>query len=155
MQNVWFLGVVGVAMTCAVSACSASGGGVASPVTSPTSPARPATAPAEPGKSSSPRMTGRLPPPLIQSIVRGHYPQIQDCYGRGLGRDPQLKGRITVRFVIERNGSVRRARIDDSALQDAEVLRCIVAEFDQLRFPEPDGGIITVVYPLMLSPADR
>ena len=49
---------------------------------------------------------------------------------------------------------MRRVRIDDSAVQDADVMKCVIAEFDHLKFPKPDGGIITVVYPLMLSPAD-
>jgi len=29
---------------------------------------------------------------------------------------------------------------------------CVVTAFYGLEFPEPDGGIVTVVYPIMLSP---
>jgi hypothetical protein len=71
-----------------------------------------------------------------------------------LDENPQLKGRITIRFVIERDGSVRRVRIDDSTMPDADVMRCVLAEFAHLKFPEPDGGIVTVVYPIALTPAD-
>ena len=104
------------------------------------------------GGSTAERVAGRLPPPLIQSIVRARYPQIQKCYDAGLGRDPQLEGKVQVRFVIARDGSVNHVASDHSTLLDSEVLRCVVEEFNQLRFPKPDGGIVTVVYPLMLTP---
>lgn len=98
------------------------------------------------------RLSGRLPPPLIQSIVRTHYPEFERCYAAGLRRDPELQGRIQIRFVIERDGSVGNVTTAGSNLLDTEVSRCIVSESQLMHFPAPDGGIITVVYPLMLSP---
>ncbi len=43
--------------------------------------------------SGAERIAGRLPPPVIQAIVRARYPRFQTCYSAGLGRDPQLEGR--------------------------------------------------------------
>ena len=37
-------------------------------------------------------------------------------------------------------------------MPDAKVVECIMAEYRKLRFPEPEGGIVTVVYPIMFSP---
>jgi hypothetical protein len=127
------LRVVGVATIFSAGACSANrlDMDTKSPTTSTLS-------------DKATRVTGRLPPPLIQSIVRSRYPEIQRCYELGLAREPQLKGKITIRFVIERDGSVRRVRLVDSAVQDDEVMRCVVAEFYRLHFPEPNGGIVTV-----------
>jgi hypothetical protein len=38
-----------------------------------------------------------------------------------------------------------------SDLRDESVVACIVRNFPTLSFPVPAGGIVTVVYPLMLS----
>jgi hypothetical protein len=120
-----------------LTACGANGSGAGAATTT---------------RSGAERVAGRLPPPLVQSIVRARYPLFQKCYGAGLGRDPQLEGRIQVRFVIVRDGSVSHVATDSSTLLDSEVLGCVLREFYQLRFPEPDGGMVTVVYSLILTP---
>ena len=74
------------------------------------------------------------------------------CYERGLAKNPSLAGRATVKFVIGRDGSVAVAEDGGSDLQDAGVVACIVKSFADLSFPKPEGGIVTVVYPLVLSP---
>ncbi len=96
--------------------------------------------------------SGRLPPEVIQRVVRDHYDRFKTCYAAGLGRDAKLRGRVSVRFVIERDGSVKDAKDANSDMPDKEVIQCIVNEFTKFSFPKPDGGIVTVVYPIMLSP---
>jgi hypothetical protein len=40
-----------------------------------------------------------------------------------------------------------------SDLPDPHVIKCVIRGFQSLRFPEPEGGIVTVVYPIIFSPA--
>jgi hypothetical protein len=103
---------------------------------------------AAPGSEDS----GRLQPEVIQSIVRSHYPELQKCYGVGLGDDPHLKGRVQVRFVINREGKVRSVRDEGSDLPDRPVVDCVVSKFYEMTFPPPEGGIVTVVYPINFEP---
>ena len=35
---------------------------------------------------------------------------------------------------------------------DLAVARCVFAGFEKLVFPPPDGGIVTVVFPIQFSP---
>jgi len=64
-----------------------------------------------------------------------------------------LSGKVVARFVIGRNGKVSNAAIDrSSTIPDSRVAECVVSAFYDIEFPEPDGGIVTVVYPIMLSP---
>jgi hypothetical protein len=98
------------------------------------------------------RASGRLPPAVIQCIVRTRYREFRDCYERGLGRDPKLEGRVRVRFVIERDGTVSEIGEADSEFPDPQVLQCVRNGFRALIFPPPDGGIVTVVYPIRFSP---
>ena len=97
-------------------------------------------------------VSSRLPPEQIQSIVRSKYDGIRSCYERGLANNPNLRGIVTIRFVIERDGSVGKARISDNTLPDCRVAQCIREEYPYMKFPPPDGGIVTVVYPIMLEP---
>jgi hypothetical protein len=58
-----------------------------------------------------------------------------------------------VRFVIEPGGEVGAVSSDaESAMPDQLVTACILQAFRCLVFPKPNGGIVTVVYPIQLSP---
>jgi hypothetical protein len=63
-------------------------------------------------------------------------------------------GRVTVKFVIDRSGAVSLTANDRSDLPDQVVVNCVVRGFGNLSFPQPDGGMVTVVYPIMFSPGD-
>jgi hypothetical protein len=97
---------------------------------------------------------GRLPPEVIQRVVRARFAQYRDCYDAGLARNASLQGRVSVSFVIDRQGHVADARDAGSTLQDPDVIACIVKGFADLSFPKPDGGVVTVVYPISFAPGD-
>jgi hypothetical protein len=97
-------------------------------------------------------VNGRLPPEVIQRIVRQSHGRFRLCYENGLGRNPALEGRIVVRFVIERDGSVSNVKTAGSDLPDPQVVACVARVFEGMSFPQPEGGIVTVSYPLVFSP---
>jgi hypothetical protein len=39
-------------------------------------------------------------------------------------------------------------------MPDQAVVGCVVRGFGNLSFPQPEGGIVTVVYPLIFNPGD-
>lgn len=98
-------------------------------------------------------VSGRLPPELIQRVVRQNYGRFRACYENGLRTNPNLTGRVTARFIIGRDGGVSNAANGGSDLPDSGVVSCVVSAFYGLSFPAPEGGIVTVSYPLMLSPS--
>jgi hypothetical protein len=98
------------------------------------------------------QVSGRLPPEVIRRIVRQNYGRFRLCYEQGLGRNPNLEGRVTVRFVIGRDGAVSNVSNGGSDLPDSNVVGCVVKAFYGLSFPKPEGGIVTVQYPIMLQP---
>jgi hypothetical protein len=97
---------------------------------------------------------GRLPPKVIQRIVRQHYGRFRLCYEQGLRNNPNLRGRFSVRFIIGRDGSVSNVGNAGSDLPDPGVVQCVTRAYYGLSFPQPEGGIVTVVYPIMFSPGD-
>lgn len=97
---------------------------------------------------------GRLPPEDIQRTIRARYPQFRSCYEQGLGRDPNLIGRVTMRFVIGRDGNITSIQPVCTSMPDREVVRCVTEAYKPLTFLQPQGGIVTVIYPIMFSPGD-
>ena len=95
---------------------------------------------------------GRLPPEIIQRIVRMNSGRYINCYQGALRTNPMLEGRVTVRFAIGRDGSVQSASDGGSDIPDTSVRQCVISSFTNLSFPQPEGGVVTVVYPLTFSP---
>jgi hypothetical protein len=97
-------------------------------------------------------VNGRLPPEVIQRIVRQNFARFRLCYENGLRNNPNLQGRVAVKFVIDRQGAVVMTSDGGSDLPDAGVVSCVVRGFGNLSFPQPEGGMVTVVYPIVFSP---
>jgi hypothetical protein len=87
------------------------------------------------------QVSGRLPPEVIQRIVRQNYGRFRMCYEQGLSRNPNLEGRVSVRFVIGRDGSVSNVSNGGSDIPDSQVVQCVIRAYYGLSFPQPEGGI--------------
>ena len=96
-------------------------------------------------------MSGHIPPEVIQRTVRQNFGRFRQCYEIGLRSNPNLEGRVTARFVIGRDGAVSNVSAGGD-LPDAQVRSCVASAFYGLSFPPPDVGIVTVSYPIMLTP---
>ena len=105
-----------------------------------------------------PGVNGRIPPEVIQRIVRQNFGRFKLCYENGLRNNPNLEGRVAVRFVISRDGAVQSADNGGSDLPDAGVVSCVARAFYGLSFPQPENeaerGVVTVTYPIVFSPAN-
>lgn len=97
-------------------------------------------------------VSGRLPPEVIQRVVRQNFGRFRMCYEQGLARNPNLEGRVGVRFVIGRDGAVSNVSNGGSDLPDHSVRDCVISAFYGISFPPPEDGIVTIVYPLMFTP---
>ena len=99
------------------------------------------------------QVSGRLPPEVIQRVVRMNFGRFRLCYENALGKDPNLQGRVSVRFLIARDGSVAASSDGGSDIGDVNMVQCVVNSFRSLSFPSlPDSsGPVTVVYPLQFS----
>jgi hypothetical protein len=102
----------------------------------------------------TPSVGGRLPPEVIQRVVRQNFGRFKACYENGLRNNPSLAGRVAVRFVIGRDGDVSNVANGGSDLPDGGVVSCVTRAFYGLSFPHPENGIVTVTYPIVFSPAN-
>jgi len=99
-------------------------------------------------------VSGRLPPEVIQRVVRQSFGRFRACYANGLRNNPTLQGTVNVRFVISPTGAVSAASNAGSTLPDGAVVSCVVSAFAGLSFPQPEGGIVAVTYPITFTPGD-
>jgi hypothetical protein len=99
-------------------------------------------------------INGRLPPEVIQRIVRQNFGRFRLCFENGLTKNPNLQGRVTVKFIIDRSGAVSQAADGGSELPDTGVVQCVVRGFSNLSFPAPEGGLVQVAYPIIFTPGE-
>jgi TonB family protein len=67
----------------------------------------------------------------VSSIVYAHSSAIQYCYERELKRNPDLKGKIVVRFTILPSGKVKDPRIISSTVKNERVERCVLSRISR------------------------
>ncbi len=97
---------------------------------------------------------GALDKGVIQQVIQRHMNELRYCYQRELTQDPSLAGRVEVKFVVARDGTVSSASVASSTLGNQAVDSCIVGRFLRFRFPEPrGGGIVVVRYPFVFQAA--
>lgn len=100
------------------------------------------------------QVSGRIPPEIIQRVVRQNYGRFRLCYQQSLTTSPSLTGRVAVRFTILPSGDVANVADAGSDLPAPAVVACVVRAFQGLLFPAPESGSVTVVYPLLFNPGD-
>jgi hypothetical protein len=95
---------------------------------------------------------GHLAAELIQRVVRQNFGRFRQCYETGLRANPNLTGRVTTRFIIDREGAVMSASNGGSDLPDSKVVGCVVSAFYGVSFPAPKDGVVRVNYPILFTP---
>jgi Ca-activated chloride channel family protein len=98
------------------------------------------------------QISGRIPPEVVQRVVRQSYGRLRACYQRALAGSPTLRGTVVVAFTITENGDVASPYEAGGDMPDVSVRQCVVRSFAGMAFPRPDGGSIWVRYPLSFDP---
>lgn len=96
---------------------------------------------------------GTLDKGLIDAVIKRNMNQLRYCYQRELTRNETLAGKITVKFVIAKDGTVSSATTRSTTMANPAVEDCLNGRFMKFLFPEPaGGGIVIVSYPFVFSP---
>lgn len=104
-------------------------------------------------QTGTPVVQGSLDKEIIRRIIRRHANRLRFCYEKGLQTNPTLEGRVNVKFVITKDGTVSSAQDAGSTITDQTVVGCVVQAFKQMQFPAPvGGGIVVINYPVVFSP---
>jgi hypothetical protein len=96
---------------------------------------------------------GSIDKELIRKVIQDHAAQIRYCYETQLAVNPRLQGKVSIKWVINGDGSASNPQIDGSGttLEDAKVHECMMSRITTWAFPKPKGGGIAVItYPWIL-----
>ncbi|MFP2931551.1 TonB family protein, partial [Pyxidicoccus sp. 3LG] len=89
----------------------------------------------------------------LARYVRSRLKSIQACYEKELKRNPNLKGKVVVRFTIKTNGRVGDFEIEENTLGNEAVGSCIRTTIRGWTFPFKPDSDTGVSYPFVFSPA--
>jgi hypothetical protein len=96
-------------------------------------------------------MTRPIGPADVARIARAYEPRFRPCYDRARSARPTLAGRVNMRFVIARDGSLTNVEV--SGLPAApEVATCIRGELQSTHFPRPEAGTLPFSYGINFTP---
>ncbi len=91
------------------------------------------------------RVQGKLSKKVVRRILRRHLGEMKYCHARALKRDPDLHGRIAVKFTIASTGQVIIAKIESTSLNRRDVHSCVTRGIKRWLFPPPkENGIVIV-----------
>lgn len=97
-------------------------------------------------------ITGGLDREVIAQYIKTQLGQILYCYERQLSANPNLYGKIAVKFTIAGTGQVETQSINDTTLKNLSVESCILSKISKWKFPEPKGGTkVLVTYPFLFK----
>jgi outer membrane biosynthesis protein TonB len=103
-------------------------------------------------KDSAPTdVDGSLDPSVIAREIRGRLGAIKACYEAGLKRNPNIGGKLQLRFEVSTVGKVTSAEIENDSMHDDEVASCIKSRVMTWRFPAPAGGSVQFSYPFIFQ----
>jgi hypothetical protein len=103
-------------------------------------------------KESAPTdVDGSLDPSVIAKEIRGRLGAVKACYESGLKRNPNIGGKLVLRFEVSSVGKVTSTEIDQDSMHDDEVATCIKSRVMTWRFPAPAGGSVQFSYPFIFQ----
>lgn len=97
-------------------------------------------------------VVGGLDREVIAQYIKSQLGQILYCYERQLSANPDLYGKVAVKFTIAGTGQVETQAINQTTLKSVPVEGCILNKIAKWKFPEPKGGTkVVVTYPFLFK----
>lgn len=97
----------------------------------------------------------------IQGAIRASLPELKNCYEAWTKMQPDLGGRIVMSFDIAEaeegatDAKVKNVKVKSSELEHTFMEGCVQSVMADLRFEPPDGGKMSVNYPLVFAQKDE
>ncbi len=88
---------------------------------------------------------------MVRRIVRAHINEVRSCYNAGLTKNPNLEGRVLIKFTILPTGKVSSTMVEENTTKEASVGDCIAKAVKRWSFPKVAKGTAIVTYPFRLS----
>ena len=91
---------------------------------------------------------------MIRKRVRDHLPELEGIYTEAIRRNPDLRGKLVVRFRIDPSGKILRAEPAGGDLRDPAFVNSIIEKIRTWTFEPTGGRAVEILYPfLFITPS--
>lgn len=90
-------------------------------------------------------LAGTISTSGVLHTVQAQTEVLRGCYAATLARDASIRGRMTVKFIVNQDGWVQTAASDTAHFDDPRLEVCITHELRTWTFPKPSSRIAVVL----------
>lgn len=92
---------------------------------------------------------------VVREKIRKDLPKINRCYESALRYEPELSGKVSVRFAVLRKGHVQGLEVVENTTGSPNVERCVARIVEAIRFPSRrTGKSVRFTFPFVFAPQD-
>lgn len=96
---------------------------------------------------------GKLDADIVRHKISKDLPKINRCYESALRYEPELSGKVKVRFDVMRKGQVQAVRVLENTTGHAGVERCVARVLGSIKFPtRRSGKPLSFTFPFIFAP---
>lgn len=89
---------------------------------------------------------------MIRRKVLGYLPELEEVYSAAYRRNPEIKGKLVVRFLVGPSGTVHRANPAESSFSDEALIASVLERIRRWTFDPTAGRTVDVLYPFVFVP---
>jgi TonB family protein len=90
---------------------------------------------------------------VVREKIRKDLPKINRCYESALRYEPELSGKVSVRFAVLRKGHVQGLEVVENTTGSPNVERCVARIVEAIRFPSRRSGkSLRFTFPFVFAP---
>lgn len=86
---------------------------------------------------------------MIRKRVRDYLPELEGVYTDAIRRNPDLRGKLLVRFRIDPSGKIQRVEPAEERFRDAAFVNAVLDKVRRWTFEPTGGRVVEVLYPLV------
>ena len=86
---------------------------------------------------------------MIRRRVRDSLPELEAVYNEAIRRNPELRGKLIVRFRIDPSGKVQQAEPVEGDVRDPAFVNSILEKIRHWNFEPTGGRAVEVLYPFV------
>jgi len=97
--------------------------------------------------------SGQLDAFVVRKTIHKDLPRIHRCYESALRDEPELAGKVSVRFSVLRKGQVHSVQVLENTTGNRTVERCVARILGSIRFPSRRSGkSLRFTFPFVFAP---
>lgn len=96
---------------------------------------------------------GKIDAFVVRQKIYHDLPKINRCYESALRYEPELAGKVKVRFAVVRKGHVQGVHVVENTTGHEGVERCVARVVGAIRFPtRRSGKPLSFTFPFIFAP---